>query len=139
ASGIRITFGFTLRVSAIAITDPQVLPQTAVGGVPFSYTFTASGGGAITWTAAGLPAGFTMSSSGTLTGTLALNALGGATVFSVTVADGAATLSRRFSLLTRAPNPAVLNILTQSSLADVAVRQRVITTLRPSGGQPPSG
>ena len=106
-----------------------MLPQTAVGGVPFSYTFTASGGGAITWTAAGLPAGFTMSSSGTLTGTLALNALGGATVFSVTVADGASTLSRRFSLLTRAPNPAVLNIPTQSSLADVAVGQSVVITL----------
>ena len=64
-----------------------------------------------------------MSSSGALSGTIALGSGGGATVFTVTATDGTSTISRRFTLLTRAPNPSVLSIQTLPTLTDLSVGQ----------------
>src|SRR5439155_18137645 len=114
----------------------QVLPQIAIAGAPFVYTFTASGGGTKTWSAA-LPFALTMSSSGTVSGTIPLNAIGGTNVFLVTVSDGASSVSRRFALLSRAANPGVLSFPGQPSLADAAVGQSVAATLTANSGTPP--
>ena len=139
SSGVVVRFGFGLRVSSIAISDPQLLPDVAIAGTPFSYTFTATGGGVKTWSAAGAPAGLTMSASGTLSGTPPIGSPGGASTFTVIVTDGASTLARRFTLLTRAANPAVLNVLTPASLPDVAAGQSTVFTLAANGGTPPYG
>src|SRR5205814_10561546 len=64
-SGLVLVYTFSLRASTIALADPQVLPQIAIAGAGFVYTFTASGGGTKTWSAA-LPFALTMSSSGTV-------------------------------------------------------------------------
>ena len=70
-SGITQNWTFSLRVSAISFTTPFVIPQQAIVGVPFSYTFTASGGGSTkTWTATGLPNGLSLSAAGVLSGTV---------------------------------------------------------------------
>ena len=135
-SGLVVVFTFSLRVSTIAIADPQVLPQIAIAGAPFIYTFTASGGGTKTWSAA-LPFGLTMSASGTVSGTIPLNAVGGTNVFVVTVTDGASSVSRRFALLSRAANPGVLSFPGQTSLADAAVGQSFTATLTANSGTPP--
>ena len=58
ASGVGINFGFSMRISSIAIADPLILPIQATRGAPFNYTFTASAGGAgLVWSATGLPNG----------------------------------------------------------------------------------
>ena len=71
ASGFPLNFTFTLLVSTIHISTPDIIPQQVITNVPYNYTMTATGGGTKTWTATGLPSGITMSSTGTLSGTTA--------------------------------------------------------------------
>ena len=134
-SGVPVNFGFSLRISQIAITDPLLLPQVAVLGQPFTYTFTATGPANPVWSATGLPAGLTLSATGTISGTPI-----GAGTFNVlvTVTDGVVPITRRFTLFVRLPNPAVLDSsLTSNLLADAVVGQSVGFTLNNTGGTPP--
>ncbi len=137
ASGLVVGFTFSaVRISALTITDPEVLPVTATTGVPFTYTFTATGGGSLVWSATSLPAGLTMSATGTLSGTPTNT--GGVGTPVVTVTDGVVPVSRRFVILQRTPNVSQLTFsLTNAMLADVAVGQVVNVTLFPVGGLGP--
>ena len=47
ASGALINYTFTMVVSPIGINGSDVIPQQAIFGVPFTYTFTATGGGPV--------------------------------------------------------------------------------------------
>ena len=125
---------FTLNVSAVALSDDGVLP-VATTAVPYSYTFSGSGGG-VFWTATGLPAGFSLSSStGALTGTPATR---GTFFFTVTATDGVRPISRRFTLHVRLPIQPLLTIAGQSTdLGSVPVGQSSTFTLNVSNGAPP--
>ena len=133
-SGVSLVFSnFSLRVSNMSITDPQVLPVVAVPGVPFSYTFTAVGGGAVkTWSPVNIPQGFSLSSSGTLTGTTTSPATLLTAI--VTVNDGSVSLTRRFTFFSRTSNPVSLDFV----VLDHVARRRRRPELRqraPAGGR----
>jgi hypothetical protein len=145
ASGIQRSQTFNLRVSNTALVDPsnpalpdpQVLP-VAIIGEPYTHTFTAVGGGAVTWFVGGVPAGMnfdptthTLSGSPTALGTSTLNV-------TVTPAGGVAH-QRRFVLLVRFPNPTVMDTqLANTALIDTSVGQVASYGLPiPFGGVPP--
>jgi hypothetical protein len=68
-TGTGATYTLTINCQAISVTNP--VTNTGTVGVPFSQTFTQTGGhGTTTFaTASTLPAGFTLSSGGVLSGT----------------------------------------------------------------------
>jgi putative Ig domain-containing protein/all-beta uncharacterized protein len=136
ASGATLSFFFTVRISNLAASDPAILP-VAIAGVPYTYTFTATGNsGPVTWSAIGLPFGFTLSSTGTLSGTTTATA--SAFTFTVRATDGGPLLSRRFTLYARTPNPNQLTFpLISTALADTTVGQSVAFNLNPNSGVPP--
>jgi hypothetical protein len=135
STGFSVTSTFSLRVVGLSISDSQVLP-VAIVGVPFTYTFAATGGGSPkVWSATSLPNGFMLSSDGVLSGTATTTS-----TFSlfVTVTDGSAVLTRRFTLYSRAANPIVLTYpIASTILPDAIVGQSFTFTLVPNGGIAP--
>lgn len=99
----------------LAITSPSSLPNADLN-VSYSVTFSASGGsGGYSWTAAGLPAGLTMSTGGELSGK---PTVAGVSTVTVTVKDSAGnTKSVIFPLAVASPslkiaaNPSSLTII----------------------------
>lgn len=136
SSGLTVTYFFNLRISTITITDPQELPQQAIVNVPFTYTFTATGGGASkSWSTTGLPNGFTLSSSGTISGT-ASNPF--RTRLQITVTDGTSTFSRAFTFVARQNTPTELDYsLANTAMTDAVVGQNYAYGLGGDGGVPP--
>ena len=133
--GVFIGTAYTLRVSGIAITDPQILP-TATPGVPYNHTMSATGATSLSiWSATGLPSGLTMSPGGTISGAVTANV--GTSSVIVTVTDGATTLQRRFTLFISTPNPFIVSYTTATALPDVTVGQGFQFSLVPNGGVPP--
>ncbi len=137
ASGLTVGFTFgSFRISALAIIGPEVLPVVAVTGSPFTYTFTATGGGSLVWSGTNVPNGLSLSAGGTLSGT-PLNT-GGLASMTISVTDGVVPVSRRFVLLQRTPNVSQLNFpITNAALGDVGVGQVMNVSLFPSGGLGP--
>jgi probable HAF family extracellular repeat protein len=143
SSGFSINYTFSLFISTITIsgpgiTPPGILTQEATIGVPFSYTFTATGGkSSITWTASGLPSGLSIgSSTGTISGTPSASA--GLFRFTVTATDGASPVTQAFTLFLNSATPPPLNFTESSTLLpDARVGASVAYTLTPSGGTPP--
>jgi hypothetical protein len=134
-SGAVVNIGFSLRVSHIWIAGPSISP-TVTAGVPYTYTFTATGGlSTLTWSATGVPSGLTLSGSGVLSGTTAST---GSVNLVVTATDGVVPVSRRFTLFLVLANPGELGVSTSGTiLADATVSQSYTTTLTPNGGAPP--
>jgi hypothetical protein len=135
-SGLTNNYTFTLAISTIAIADPQELPQQAIVNVPFTYAFTATGGGSNkTWSATNLPSGFSISSSGTLNGI----ANGAYRVrIAVTVTDGTSSATRAFAFTARQDSPTVLDFpLGNTTLPDAFVGASFSYTLSPDGGVAP--
>jgi hypothetical protein len=137
-SGLTSTWTFTLHVSSIAIADPAVLPGQAIAGLPFTYAFTATGGGTPKgWTASGLPAGLSMSSGGVISGAAGSY---GEYYVTVTVTDGVSEVTRNFTLFVRQPNPDVLDFwMSATALSDIMAGQVMDYDLEGylSGGFPP--
>ena len=105
APGIDNALAWRLSSSAPTITSTSPLPSGVIG-TPYSYSFSASGTGPITWTATGLPSWASLSSAGLLTGTpnavatstiavRATNSVGsaGPTNFSLTISGIAPTIT----------------------------------------------
>ncbi len=134
-SGATVNIGFSLRVSHISIAGAPILP-TVTAGVPYTYTFTATGGlSTLTWSATGLPSGITLSGSGVLSGTTTST---GFVALVVTATDGVVPVSRRFTLFLVLPNPGELGFSTSgTALSDATVGQSYVSGLNPSGGSPP--
>lgn len=135
-NGFTLSQLVTLRTSSIVLTDPTTLPP-ALYGQPYSYTFTATGGGTGKVFSSTLSGSLSVSSSGVLSGVS--NALNAALfTFSVTVTDSSGTLVKRFALPVTSENPSVLDIGVGSTvLADATVNQTVNTTLNANGGVAP--
>ncbi|MEQ1759803.1 MAG: putative Ig domain-containing protein [Vicinamibacterales bacterium] len=134
--GVR-TAATSLRISGMSISDAPVLPP-AIVGMPYSYTFSATGGGASkVWTTTGLPFGG-LSTSGQLTGTPFEDSAGTTASLVVTVNDGGVALTRRFSLPIQYPIAQVLDVsMTNTILPEVAQGQVLNFTLSASGGVAP--
>jgi hypothetical protein len=133
STGLALIFAFPIRISNLAIGGSSVLPP-ATFGLPYTHTFTATGGtGALVWTATGLPAGVTLSSDGTLSGTPA--ATQGTQNVVVTVTDGVSTVSRRVTIFVGTSNPQVLSI-GNTSPSDATLGQGYTLILSPAGGVP---
>jgi hypothetical protein len=103
SKGATATQRFNLTVTAAPISiATKSLPSGAVQ-TPYSVTLTAAGGaGSNKWSATGLPAGLTMSASGTISGT---PTAAGVSVVAVTVTDAAGTVAVATFTLTIAPAP----------------------------------
>src|ERR1700730_12699684 len=117
--------------SALTITT-TALPAGTTGS-PYSVLLTASGGTPpYSWSAANLPASFTITSSGILSGTPSANAAGEFSM-AVTVTDAASHSATARFLLTI--NPGLL-ILTQT-LANGSIGVSYSQAIQTSGGTPP--
>lgn len=140
-SGISINYAFSLAVSSITILSPGILTPSATAGVPYAFTFTASGGGSSkTWSVAQLgfppaflPPGLTLSPTGVLSGT---PFLAGVFTLNVTVSDGSSSLTQVFTFIVNPPNPPLLSV-TNPNLVDIPVDQLYSISLTASGGVPP--
>jgi hypothetical protein len=138
-SGGTIAGTFTLRVSSLQITDPQILPVAAIVGSPFTYQFTAScGTSCVTWSA-GAPAGYILSSNGVLESFSTVSSPGTFTInVTATPVGGGVAQTRRFTFYSRWPNPLLLEFpLASTQLADATVGQVTNQLINASGGVPP--
>src|SRR5204863_6508063 len=84
-------------VTPLSIVQTSLAPKATVVGQPYSFQFTAQGGGTQTWTveSGALPAGLTLNPSGLLSGTPATS---GDFTFTVRVVDGSRSATRTFTL-----------------------------------------
>ena len=97
------TATLSLTVNALPLSITTTSPINAGGvGIPYSKTFTATGGvSPYTWTASSLPAGLTMSATGVLSGTPTVATTN---TFFVTVTDSASTsVNGTFTLVISTP------------------------------------
>jgi len=137
-SGFTNPFTFSLPVSPIAITNPDIIPVSAIVNVPFSYQLTASGGGSSkTWsldTGSSLPGGFTLNSAGLLSGT-ASSMGNGIFKLNAKVSDGTNSITHPLTLFVRYASPYVLSI--DPTLQDVRVGANLNLALNVAGGTPP--
>ena len=130
-----VTFPITID-GALLITSPAALPA-AIVGVPYSYTFLATGGtGTITWSVASgsLPAGLTLSAKGVLAGTpTSPAALPATSAFTIAATDTATAPNRQTqaeTLLVNAPIP----VLNAAALPNAAIGQAYTQQLTFTGG-----
>jgi hypothetical protein len=132
ASGYVLNYGFSLSVSDLAITTPDIIPVQAIYSTPYTYTMTATGGGARTWSATGLPSGLSMSTAGVISGTPTGT---GTYRLMVTVTSGTATLTKAITLFSRFATADVPN--TTVILVDGRVGGSYSQSLGTTGGVPP--
>ncbi len=137
ASGLYLSRTFGMTIADLAIIDPALIPAQATLGEPFTYTFTAQGGGTSkTWSlsSGGLPYGMNLSSTGTLSGTCAMES---DYTFDIQVTDGSATFIKTFTLIVRHKYPWLRSGANPTVLPDVALGQSFATMLSSFGGVPP--
>lgn len=136
---VVLTPAFALRISNVRITNPQIIPVSAIAGQEFHYTFaaTVSSGGAPTFSAIGLPFGFSLNgATGELSGTTFSTA---STIsFQVTATNGGTQITQRFTFYSRYGNRAPLDYPVASTLlADMTAGFNSTVVLNGVGGTPP--
>ncbi len=137
SNNVPINFGFSLVISTIQITNPEIIPTQVIADVPYTYTFTATGGGSTkTWSATSLPSGITMNpTTGVISGTTSRT---GTIRITVTVTDGTSTYTHAFTLFARFSDPAEPSLnIAATLLSDTRVGQSVTFALSPLGGISP--
>ena len=137
AGGSSMSRSYQLRVSNLNITDPGVIPVQATRSLPYTYTFTATGGGSPkTFSVlSGSLNGLTLSSAGVLSGTPSSR---GMFTIQVQVSDGTVAFSKYFTLYVNEEVPDVLDAGYASTfLGDLSAGQSVALWIDPAGGRPP--
>jgi hypothetical protein len=133
------TASVTIRIasSLVITTTPGSLPD-AVLGIPYSFTFQSSGGiNPVAWTVASgqLPAGLTLNSNGTLSGTPTAT---GSFTFTAQAGD-ASSPSQTITINVAIKSVSLLSITTAGGLLADAVQGTSYTfTLQASGGATPA-
>jgi hypothetical protein len=134
SGGTVVPVTLSVRVSAIAVTAPPILPRATLG-LPYTYTFPSSGGSSTpVWSALNLPAGLSMSANGTITGTP--TSAQNATV-TVTATDGVVPWTHRFLLAVTFPNPSPLSATMPAFVPTPTLNQLFSLNLPSNGGVPP--
>lgn len=130
AKGLQASRSFDLTIStALAITTASPLPQ-AVAGKPYTAAVSATGGRTPYTFSGTAPAGLTLSSGGSLSGT---PPTAGSFDFTVTVTDAAGTqASKAFTLVV-----AEALAITTSSLPQGSTGSAYSATIAATGGRPP--
>jgi len=102
--------GTSVAATGLAITNFPTLPG-ATQGAAYSATFSSVGGtGGVTWTAANLPTGLTLSSSGVLSGSIPSTLTLGTYKFKITATDSASNaITDQFNMTIAAPTQADCN------------------------------
>ena len=134
SGGPTFTYGYSLTVNAFAITDNGVLPQAAIG-TPYTHTFSAPGCVGCVWTSNALPAGFSLSGAGVLTGTNT-SMTGFNANFTVTATGSNGTVSKIFAFI----EPSDIEPLTITTSITTTTRRPAACPppeLNASGGTPP--
>ncbi len=139
SSEASATYGYSIFVSPIHIDVADIIPTQIIIGQPFTFTFTASGGGSNkTWTANnGVPSGMSLNSS---TGVLSGTTFGNNNTYriNITVSDGTYSYAHQFTLFAHSSVPALPNLpLVATALGDQPVGNVVNIPLSPRGGLPP--
>jgi len=135
-SSPAVTLAVSLTVFAQLSVSTASLPNGTVGQAYTPVTLSAQGGsGAFAWSAAGLPSGLTLSSSGVLSGT---PTAAGSSAVTVTAADSVSnqSLSAPLSLTVVAPSTA-LKLSTSNLVVGAGVNAALSGSLTASGGTPP--
>jgi hypothetical protein len=130
--GQTATQSFTITVAAALTITTATLPN-AVVGTPYSQTLAAAGGtGVFTWSIStgALPAGITLSSAGSLSGTPSAS---GTFTFTVSVTGGGQTATQSFTITVGA----VLTITTPSALPGATFGVGYNQALSVTGGAAP--
>lgn len=129
----------TYSIRVLAIKDSGFPVPRGVVGVSYAHAFSAwglspvgNGGGATTWSAAGLPPGLTMSINGQITGTPTLAGTYPGTV-TVSTNGGARTSTRALSIIISDP----LTFVNPSILPPATVGVPYSVTIQTQGGYPP--
>jgi hypothetical protein len=119
---------FTITVAAALTITTATLPNATVG-TPYSQTLTASGGGTFAWSVStgALPAGITLSSAGSLSGTPTAP---GTFTFTVSVTGGGQTATQSFTITVTA----ALTITTATLPNGTVGTAYTATTLAAAGG-----
>jgi hypothetical protein len=142
---VRVSDSGTLQTTTanltLTITGPSISVTTtslpnATAGVPYSQALQAAGGtGALTWklTGGALPAGITLGTDGTISGT---TAVAGPATFSVSVTDSSSPAQTAQATLTLTVTVAALTITT-TSLPNAMVGVPYSAALTATGGTPP--
>jgi hypothetical protein len=134
SGGVTANFFFTLVISNLSIDTPALLPP-AVVGQSYSTTLSASGGGSPTWSPVSIPAPFSLSSGGVLSGKP--NSAGSFLVIA-SATTGGTPIQARFLLVVTQPNPTILDIpMSTTRIADATVGTPFTAVLTANGGQPP--
>ncbi len=138
AGGGSIGRGESITVSPFAITDTAVLPD-ATAGTAYSHQFVAPGCGAgCNWTApnGNIPSGFTLTSSGLLSGTY--TPAGGAEFSFFVQASGAGNTTQKLFTLIILPSTVGTLALNNPGLGAISLTQGLLVSYpSASGGVPP--
>lgn len=134
SGGVSSSFTLSLTISGIAITSGEL--PVGVVNQPYLFTFTATGGGTLNWTATGLPPGLTLTNGGVLSGTP--SSAGTFTLVVGVSGTGVSPLTQRYALFVTQPNPTILDVpMASTVLLDATVGSTFQSTLTPNGGVPP--
>ncbi|HTM50823.1 MAG TPA: putative Ig domain-containing protein, partial [Bryobacteraceae bacterium] len=125
------SFLININPASLTITTSSQLPD-ATAGIPYAQSLSASGGTPPYRWSGSVPAGFSLSSGGSLTGT---PAAAGSLNFTATVTDNASRTATRSFAINVQPPP--LAITTASPLPDAAVGSPYSQTFAAAGGTPP--
>lgn len=139
ASGNYMARSYTMNVTGLVITSPELIPVKWINGVFNSYTFIQEGAASAIWSfdpSYGLPTGLTLSPDGVLSGTTADE---WAWTISITATSGSTAFTKRFLLIVMPKYP---NLLRSSStspilLGDLYQGQSMQYTLANYNGTPP--
>jgi len=113
--------------------NPVILPP-ATPGIPYAFTFTATGGTLpYSWSGSGLPSGLSLSSAGVLSGTPALGTPGDYSI-QVLLIDGAQAMATSQANLRVNP---VIRLTPAGTLPPGVVGVPYSTTIQATGGVPP--
>nr|WP_311719288.1 putative Ig domain-containing protein [Edaphobacter lichenicola] len=140
AGSPALTAKTTLSISVTAAIQPLTITSTAFAGAtanqPYSVSLNASGGTApYSWSAAGLPAGLSLSSNGIIAGTPTAT---GSFPITFTVTDASApavTAKATFGLSVTAPIQPLT--ITSTAIASATSNQPYTASLNASGGTAP--
>ena len=117
---------------ALKIAQSSLTPTTSVQNQPYSFQFTASGGGTQSWTVSSgsLPAGITLSKGGVLSGAATTT---GSFTFKVQVSDGTRSDAQTYTLTVVTP----LKVTTPVATPTAEVARPVQLHLTATGGKGP--